>query len=398
MPPGLAEVPDVPDVPDRCPPPLSRPSRRRRRVRLPFRFRSRPRRRIGLRLATVVAALVLAASGAGHAVVQRVDEQVERVDPFGGLAESGRPEDGRGTNILLIGTDSRDGLSAEQRRAYHLGDSSCYCADAVVLLHLSGESGRASVVSLPRDSYTRLPEHTFAGTGEHHDAHPDKLNAALTHGGPTLMVRTVEDMTGLRIDHYIEVDFASFVRAVDEVGGVAVCTPQPLHDAYSGLDLPAGTSVLDGATALAYVRARHVDGSSDFGRMKRQREFLAAFLDRLASGDVLLSPERLAGTARALLGSVRADEGLGPQEILALAGALRDLSPSGTEFAAVPVADSGREVPGLGETVLWDVPEADRIFDALREDRPLGELAEKPAQPPSQKGNDADKSGENPCQ
>lgn len=333
--------------------------------------RPRPRRRVGLRLAAVLSALVLTASGVGHAVVTSVNEGVRRVDPFRGMADRDRPDAGNGQNVLLIGTDSREGLSEAERRAYHLGDDSCHCADAIMLLHLSADGERASLVSLPRDSYARLPAHDFAATGEHHDAHPDKLNAALAHGGPSLMVRTVEDLTDLRVDHYLEVDFASFVRAVDVVGGVPVCTSRPLRDEYAGLDLPAGTTTLDGATALAYVRARHLDVSSDLGRMKRQQRFLAAFLDRAASSEVLLNPARLSGTASTLLASVRADPGLGAEDILALARAVRDIGSSGTEFTSVPVADAGREVAGIGSTVTWDEPGAERVFEAVREDRPL---------------------------
>jgi LCP family protein required for cell wall assembly len=241
-----------------------------------------------------------------------------------------------------------------------------------MLVHLSASGERASVVSLPRDSYAELPAHEFAPTGDHHAAHPDKLNAALSHGGPSLMVRTVERLTRLRVDHYLEVDFASFMSAVDEVGGVEVCTTRRLRDDYSGLDLPAGSHVLDGAKALAYVRARHVDGTSDLGRMERQQRFLAAFWDRAVSSGVLLNPARLSGTATALLDSVRADRGFGAEEMLDMARAMRDFTPSNADLTAVPLADTSRTVPGIGSTVSWDDEAADRLFTALREDRPLG--------------------------
>ncbi|ARQ70370.1 LCP family protein [Streptomyces marincola] len=328
-------------------------------------------RRWGLRIATALAALVLTASGAGHAMVTSAENGVHRVDPFRGLRE--RPDAGAGLNILLIGTDSREGLSAEERDRYHVGDASCRCADAVLLLHVSEARDRATVVSLPRDSYAKLPAHDFADSGERHPAHADKLNAALSHGGPPLMVSTVEGLTGLRVDHYVEVSFVSFMRAVDEVGGVRVCSARPLKDSYSGLDLPAGTSRLDGAEALAYVRARHLDGGSDFARMERQQRFLAAFLDEAVSSGVLLNPAKAGATARALLGSVRADPGFGAEEMLALAGLLRHFETSQARFTSVPVADTARHVPGLGSTVVWDREAAGRLFAALRVDGPLPE-------------------------
>ncbi|MFI7278176.1 LCP family protein [Streptomyces sp. NPDC049879] len=330
---------------------------------------ARRTRRRALRAAAGLAALVLATSGVGHSVVGTVTGGVHRVDPFDDLA--GRPEAGRGLNILLVGTDTREGLTDEERRAYHLGSTACHCADAVLLLHVSADRDRVDLIGLPRDSYADLPEHTFAVTGEQHPAHPDKLNAALSHGGPGLMVRTVEDLTGVRVDHYLEVSFVSFMRAVDVVGGVRVCAERPLKDDYAGLDLPAGTSTLDGAEALAYVRARHVDGASDLGRMERQQRFLAAFLDQALGSGTLLNPGRLSDTVDALLGSVSADRGFGAEEMLTLARAMGRLTTSDTRFGSVPIADTARDVPGLGSTVVWDGTAADRLFDAVREDEPL---------------------------
>ncbi|WP_129842280.1 LCP family protein [Streptomyces sp. RFCAC02] len=329
----------------------------------------RTRRRWGLRITAGLAGLVLTVSGAGHAMVGTVTDGLGRVDPFHGLEN--RPDAGRGLNVLLVGTDTREGLSAEERAALHVGNTACHCADAVLLLHLSADGDRADIVSLPRDTYAELPEHTFSMTGGHHDAHPDKLNAALSHGGPGLMVRTVEDLTGVRVDHYLEISFTSFMRAVDIIGGVRVCTTTPLEDGYSGLDLPAGTHTLDGAKALGYVRARHVDGGSDLGRVERQHRFLAAFLDQVLDSGTLLNPGRLKDTVTALTGSVSADHGLGAEEMLDLARAVSDLTTGRAHFGTVPVADPAHAVTGLGSTVLWDEAGADRLFRALREDRPL---------------------------
>ncbi|WP_052852415.1 LCP family protein [Streptomyces avicenniae] len=333
-------------------------------------------RRRALRAAAGLAALILATSGVGHAMVGTVTDGVRRVDPFDGLDD--RPAAGRGLNVLLIGTDSREGLTEEERRAYHLGSTACHCADAVLLLHVSAERDRVDLVSLPRDSYAELPAHTFAVTGDQHPSHPDKLNAALSHGGPGLMVRTVEDLTGVRVDHYLEVSFVSFMRAVDVVGGVRVCTERPLKDAYAGLDLPAGTSSIDGAQALAYVRARHLDGASDLGRMERQQRFLAAFLDQALGSGTLLNPGRLSDTVDALLGSVSADRGFGAEEMLTLARAMGGLTTSDTRFGSVPIADTARDVPGLGSTLVWDDTAADRLFDAVRDDRPLPDEPGRP--------------------
>jgi LCP family protein required for cell wall assembly len=328
-------------------------------------------RRLALRTTATLALLVLAASGVGHAMVDSAERGLERVDPFQGLPDGQRPDAGDGLTMLLIGTDSREDLSERERDTYHLGDVSCYCADTVMLLHLPASRDRLTVVSLPRDSYAELPAHEFAPTGGHHEPHADKLNAALSHGGPALMVSTVERLAGLRVDHYLELDFAGFVRAVDEVGGVPVCTTRPLRDEPAGLDLPAGAHTLDGAEALAYVRARHVDGTSDVGRMERQQDFLAAFLDRIASSGVLLDPGRVTGAAEALLDSVRVDPDFDVAEMVELAEAMREVSPSDAEFVSVPLAERERELPNGGTAVVWDAEPAERLFDALREGQPI---------------------------
>ncbi|SFC11637.1 LCP family protein [Streptomyces aidingensis] len=340
------------------PAPASRPRPPRGRAPRPA-----PRPRWGLRLATTAAALVLITGGVGHAMVRGVEDSVRRVDPFSGLDD--RPEGGAGLNILLIGSDSREGIPVEDLAKYHLGRVSCNCADTIMLVHLSADGKRASVISLPRDSRAELPAHEFAPTGERHEAHPDKLNAALSHGGPQLMVRTVEDMTGLRVDHYVEVNFVSFMRTVDELGGVEVCTVRALKDDKTGLDLSPGTSTLNGGEALQYVRSRNVDASADFGRMQRQQRFVAALIDKAVSAEVLLDPGKLRRTAEVLLDSVRVDPGFGAEEMIELVRALHGFGPSSAEFTTVPIGE-------IGDSALaWEQPAADRLFRALREDRPL---------------------------
>jgi hypothetical protein len=178
-------------------------------------------------------------------------------------------------------------------------------------------------------------------------------------------------MTHLKIDHYLEVDFTTFMRTVDVLGGVPLCTAEPLKDAYTGLDLPAGTHTLTGGQALQYVRSRHVDSGSDFGRMQRQQRFLAALLERATASRVLLNPMRFRDVTRAVLGSVRADRGFHTDELLDLGRAMRNFSPSSSEFTTVPIAQTAFPVKGLGSTVKWDPVKAAELFRSLREDRPL---------------------------
>ncbi|MET7380527.1 LCP family protein [Streptomyces sp. NPDC005526] len=337
----------------------------------------RRRPRWAMRAVTTLSVVVLASAGIGHAVVSSLDADIARVDPFRDMKN--RPQSGHGMNVLLVGTDGRDRISAQERRKYRLGGQPCHCTDTMMIVHLSEDRERASVVSLPRDSFAEIPAHVDQNTGRRHGAHPVKLNAAYAEGGPNLTVRTVEEMTRLKIDHYLEVDFTTFMRTVDVLGGVRMCTAEPLKDAYTGLDLPAGTHTLNGGQALQYVRSRHVDGASDLGRMKRQQRFLAALIERATSSRVLLNPMRFRDVTRAVLGSVRADKGFHTDELLDLGRAMRTFSPSSSEFTTVPLAQTEYSVKGLGSTVKWDRAAADRLFRALREDRPLA--AHRPRQP-----------------
>nr|WP_229891815.1 LCP family protein [Streptomyces mashuensis] len=335
----------------------------------------RRRPRWGMRLATGVAVAVLGTGGIGHAVVMGLEGGIGRVDAFDGL--SGRPDGGRGTNVLLVGTDGRDKITEDERRRFHLGGVPCHCTDTMMLVHLSADHDRATVVSLPRDTYTEIPEYTDA-TGRIRPPHVVKLNAAYAEGGPGMTVRSVERLTGVHVDHYLEVDFTSFMKTVDAVGGVQVCTPRPLKDPYSGLDLPPGTSTLDGGQALQYVRSRHLDGAADLGRMQRQQRFVASLMHKATSGGVLLNPVRFQEVAAAVAGSVRADRGLGTAELVELGRALRKLTPASAEFTSVPVAVADFPVPGIGSTVRWDEAAAGKLFQAVRDDRPVNAAPRAP--------------------
>ncbi|GAA2722709.1 MULTISPECIES: LCP family protein [Streptomyces] len=357
----------APDRSLRTCPPHRRPTRHRRPAA------RRPR--WGMRLATGAALAVLGTGGIGHAVVTGFAGGIGRVDPFGGL--SNRPQVSRGTNILLVGTDGRDKITEEERQRYHLGGMPCHCTDTMMLVHLSADRERATVVGLPRDTYIEIPERTDE-TGRIRPAHGQKLNAAYAEGGPGLTVRSVERLTGVHVDHYMEVDFTSFMKTVDAVGGVQVCSARPLHDTYTGLDLPAGTSTLDGGQALQYVRSRHLDGAADLGRMQRQQRFLASLMHRATDGGVLLNPVKFRQVASTVSGSVRADRGLGTADLVDLGRAMRGLTPASAEFTSVPVAVADFPVPGIGSTVRWDEAAAGKLFQALREDRPVNAIPRAP--------------------
>ncbi len=348
----------------------SRPQRARRGggVGGPARRRGE-RPRWGVRLAAGLAVVVLGSGAVGHAVMTGLDTGIERVDPFKDMKN--RPQAGHGLNFLLVGTDGREKITPEEKREYRLGGAPCRCTDTIMLVHLSADKERASVISLPRDSYAEVPAHRDLVTGKAHRAHSLKLNAAYAEGGPNLTVRTVESMTRVKIDHYLEVDFTSFMKTVDAMGGVDICTAKTMRDPNTGLDLLPGTHRLSGGQALQYVRSRHVDGASDLGRMQRQQRFIAALIKQATGGGVLLNPVKFKEVSSTLLGSVRADKDFGSEQMLALGQAMRDFTPSSSEFASVPIGDPSFRLKGIGSTVKWDEPKAAKLFEALREDRPL---------------------------
>ncbi|MEV7524002.1 LCP family protein [Streptomyces sp. NPDC091371] len=338
-----------------------------------------------MRIAGGLAVLVLGSGAVGHAVMTGLDTGIERVDPFKDMKN--RPQAGHGLNFLLVGTDGREKISPEEKREYRLGGAPCHCTDTIMLVHLSADRERASVISLPRDSYAEVPAHRDLVSGKNHKAHPVKLNAAYAEGGPQLTVRTVESMTRVKIDHYLEVDFTSFMKTVDAMGGVEICTAKTMRDPNTGLDLLPGTHRLTGGQALQYVRSRHVDGASDLGRMQRQQRFIAALIRQATGGGVLLNPVKFKEVSSTLLGSVRADKGFGSEQMLALGQAMRDFTPSSSEFASVPIGSPSFPVKGIGSTVKWDEPKAAKLFEALRQDRPLapvrpGKAAARPAAVP----------------
>ena len=274
---------------------------------------------------------------------------------------------GRGTNILIVGTDSRSGLSAAEKRRLHVGGEGCDCTDVMMLVHLSDDERRASIVSIPRDSYVEYATPEGATT----PARRGKINGAFKIGRGPLAVRTVEKVTGLHIDHYLETGFTGFEQAVNNLGGATVCTDKPLKDENSGLDITAGSHHVDGDGALRYARARHINRPGDLGRVRRQQRLLADMLADLTARGALADPVSAATTAHKLLKSVHTDERTGLDDLVRIGWSLGRLSADRTEFATVPISHFDHRVPGVGSTLLWHEVRSQALWDALRADRPI---------------------------
>ncbi|MFD7403878.1 LCP family protein [Streptomyces sp. NPDC059866] len=282
-----------------------------------------------------------------------------------------RPAPGKGTNYLIVGSDSREGLSEQQAKDLHTGSSigsEGRRTDSMMVLH-TGAHG-TTLTSLPRDSWVTIPAYVDPKTGVHHKREKNKLNAAFSLGGPELLVRTVESNTGLRIDHYTEIGFAGFVGIVDAVGGVRMCVDRHIVDEKSGLDLTKGCHTLDGRDALAFVRQRHQEKEGDLGRSRNQQKFLAALAVKAASRDVLFSPSAMFGTAGAGLDTLIVDKSTGLPQLTHLFKAMRTVSAGNGKQLNVPVATT-RLATSKGSAVVWDKEKSARLFAELRADRPV---------------------------
>ncbi|MFE1771237.1 LCP family protein [Streptomyces sp. NPDC059008] len=326
----------------------------------------RPTRRRRLTRAALLLVGVLVTASAGTYVW--ADTKLQRDVDLGGLTD--RPAPGAGTNYLIVGSDSRAGLSGQERKDLHTGGSAeaGRRTDSMILLH-TGAHG-TTMVSLPRDSWVTVPAYIRPETGRHYPASKNKLNAAFSLGGPELLVRTIEHNTGLRIGHYTEIGFAGFVGIVDAVGGVPMCLDKDVKDEKSGADLKKGCHTLDGRTALAFVRQRHQEAQGDLGRSRNQQKFLAALAHKTAAPGTLLDPSKVYPTVSAGLDTLVVDDTTGLQELTSLFEAMKGVAAGHGKQLNVPVSSLGFATP-KGSAVKWDPAKAKRLFDELRDDRPV---------------------------
>ena len=313
-----------------------------------------PRRRGGWRLfRRIFAILVVLFIVGGVAMWFYMDSSLHRVSALSDYA--GRPAQGAGTNWLIVGSDSRQGLTDAQAAQLHTGDADAVAGartDTIMLVHLPDNDTKPTMVSLLRDSLVPIPGHGS-----------NKINAAYAFGGPALLVKTVEQATGLRIDHYAEIGLGGFANVVDDVGGVTMCLPQAVQDSYAGINLPAGCQNLNGANALGYVRSRHAFAASDFARTQHQREFLGALSSKIASPGTFLNPIRLFPVLFDLPGNLTVDNGDHLQNLIGLGWSMRGIADGSLVTTAVPVSGSSKG------SLLWDKTKSRELFNDLNTDQ-----------------------------
>ncbi|CAM5518516.1 LCP family protein [Streptomyces pilosus] len=314
------------------------------------------RRRIKVTAITVAAVLVVTTVGTYFWADSKLNREVD----LSKVIE--RPEKGEGTNYLIVGSDSRAGMSAEDKKRLRTGSAEGKRTDSVMILH-TGDNG-PTLISLPRDSNVEIPSFkgsesgkTYPGTGRQ-----VKLNAAYAEDGPELLVRTVEFNTGLHIDHYVEIGFAGFASIVDAVGGVEMDIPQDIKDTKSGADLKKGRQTLNGEEALAFVRTRYALAGSDLDRTKNQQKFLSALANQVATPGTVLNPFKLYPTMGAGLDSLIVDKEMGLFDLADMFWSMKGVSGGEGTSMNMPIAGSS------GGNLLWDKAKVKQLVNQLNND------------------------------
>ena len=320
----------------------------------PPRRRPRGLRHFLVALGVLLTVLVVLVSGGLWYLTDRYAGNIDRVtDVFAGLDEDARPapatpatEAGaEPVTFLLVGTDTRETAEA--------GVAEGGRSDAIMIARLSGDRQHAQLVSIPRDSWVDVPGHGM-----------NKINSAYAFGGPALLVQTVEQLTQVRIDHYVAIDFEGIVQVTDDLGGVDVVVAETTSN--GPYTFPAGVDHLDGDQARWYLGQRYGLPGGDFDRVRRQQQFMEAVFGQLLSSDTFTDPGRLDAALLTVTSAVAVDESLGNTDLVGLAYSLRDLRPEGVDSFTAPVLGTGAEGPA--SVVYLDDVAGERMWTYLQND------------------------------
>jgi len=345
----------------------------RHRAKGPRRGR-RSKRRRALLVTAWTAAGVLAIGGTGVGYLYfKLNGNIKSVDINQVLGTHRPPKADNGSeNILVLGSDSRSGGNKKLGGG---ADDGSARSDTAMIIHVYQGHKRAGVVSIPRDTLVERPECTDSKGTVHPAVSGAMFNSAYSTGGAACAVKTVESITGLRMDHFVEVDFSGFQRLIDDLGGIPVTTTRDIHDPDSHLDLKAGTHTLDGEQALGLVRTRHgVGDGSDLGRIQLQQAFVKALADRMGQVGVLSDPTKLYDLADTATKAVTTDSDLASvKKLVTFADGLKGIGSSRMTMVTMPV----RYDPANPNRVLLEKAKAQLVWDALKNDRPIPASATK---------------------
>ncbi|MBD0423747.1 LCP family protein [Streptomyces sp. TRM S81-3] len=348
------------------------PRRARRAAPGGGRRAQRGRRRWGRIVLLAFVVLLLAVGGTGYWLYSGLNGNIDGVDLDKALGDD-RPEKlpTSGQNLLVLGSDSRAGDNA----SLGTGKVSGARSDTALVVHIPEGRKQAVAVSIPRDTLVTRPECTKSDGSSLPEAKRVMFNSVYSQAGPACVVKTVEKMSGVRMDHYMEIDFAGFKGLVDAIGGVTVTIDEPIKDSSSGLDLSAGTHTLDGTQSLAFVRTRHgVGDGSDLGRIGLQQQFLIALLSEVKRQDLLGSPTKTYKIADTLTSALTTDSELASLTSLAdFARSMNGVDPASMETIMLPVAYDKTDP----NRVVAAEPQATQLWKAIRSDSEIPESAKK---------------------
>ncbi|MFD0150248.1 LCP family protein [Streptomyces sp. NPDC055721] len=273
-----------------------------------------------------------------------------------------RPSEGDCTTYLIVGSDSREGMSAEEKKKLHTGSAAGKRTDSMMIL--AACSSGNTMVSLPRDSWVSIPSFVGSESGKQYPARGgSKLNAAYAMDGPELLVRTVEFNTGLRIDHYAEIGFAGFANIVDALGGVDLNIEKGFKDKKSGADFAAGEQTLNGEQALAFVRTRYAFAQSDLQRTKNQQKFLSALANQAATPSTILNPFALYPTLGAGLDTLIVDKDMSLYDLGKMFFAMKGINSGDGKSMNIPISGSAPQ-----NSLKWDMPKVKQLVEQIRND------------------------------
>lgn len=311
-----------------------------------------------------VVAVLVAASLTGYFRYRSVWDSIHRVDITGLGTQP--PQYAGGLNILLIGSDSRAGANSGFG-----ADIQGQRSDTIMILHLSPGDQGATVLSIPRDSmvpYLSCPAAPGFPGQPADPGNEERINATFASGGPACLWKTVEDVTGIHVDHFIELTFTGFEQVINDIGGVNICLPEAINDPASGLRLTPGLHHVMGAEALAFWRERHIGTGSDLQRIQRDQYLMASLLQGIAHSDILGSPAKIYSIVVDSASAMTTDTGLDLTTMLRIADSLRGLSTRSVQFVQVP------EVPYPSDPqaeVTFEQPQAGDLFGAIAHDTTL---------------------------
>ncbi|GAB1820357.1 LCP family protein [Herbidospora sp. RD11066] len=338
-------------------------------------------------VSVVLTTVMVAGSLTAYTVYRRTLGNIRQVNVNDALGAN-RPENQTGAiNVLLVGSDTRQGDNARYGQKAAREDHS-ERTDTIMLLHVSPQRDQARLISFPRDSMVQIPACTNAQTKAEMPAQLGMINSAFNLGGIVCTIQTIESLTQIRVDHYIKVDFTGFKNIVNALGGIEICLPQAVDDRASKLTLPAGRQVVRGEAALGYVRIRKIGNGSDLERIKRQQVFLSQVVKKATSSDLISNPSKLLEVVGAATKSVEMDDQLNTETLIQVAQSAQKLTARGFKAMTVPVeayvADANR--------VQWRQPQANNLFAAIRTDSEIATTAPTPpasSAPPAEGGGEA---------